>query len=301
MKPSHQSKKRLRHVGLGQWHRVAGQTVRDLWSVNILEWASSIALYGFISSFPLIIAMVIGFSTVADSSVLIEHTTNVLAAFIPEGGPEAGEILESAISERGRIGLFSLIIFFVSGRRVLGVLTKALNQVSDVQRREDSLLRRVGVELALLVGLVAFGFLALLAGPLLDIVWDTARFIPGPDHPAVRAMTIFMRTMAIMATFVLIYAFVPYGERLWRAVLMGASAATLLLLLAERAYDLFADRIWTNVGLLYGPLALAAILLSWLWCVAVITLAGGGFASHVKTMILERRSPEQTHQQHVEG
>jgi membrane protein len=103
-----------------------------------------------------------------------------------------------------------------------------------------------------------------------------------------------------MTTFVLVYAFVPYGERLWRAVLMGASLATVLLLLAERAYDLLAERIWTNISLLYGPLALAAILLSWLWSVSVITLAGGGFASHVKAMILERQSPERAHQRHVD-
>jgi membrane protein len=296
----HQRKSGLRSAGVRQWQQVVIQTARDLWSVNVLEWASSIAFYGFISTFPLIIGLLIVFSTVADSSSLTHHATNIIESFVPEGGPEAGEILESAVYERRRVGLLSLIIFFISGRRVLGVLTKALNQVSDVQRREDSFVRRAGVELALLVGLVAFGVLALLAGPLLGVLWDAARFIPGPDHPAVRAMTIGIRIMAIMTTFVLVYAFVPRGERLWRAVLTGAGVATVLLLLAERIYDLFADRIWTNIGLLYGPLALAAILLSWLWSVSVITLAGGGFASHVKSMILERQSPEQAHQQHVD-
>jgi membrane protein len=291
----------LRHVSPGQWHRVVLRTAQDLWSVNVLEWASSIAFYGFISTFPLIIAILIIVSSVADASSVAHHTTTILKTFIPEGGPEAGHILESAVAERRRIGLLSLGIFFVSGRRVLGVLTKALNQVSDVQRRDDSLMRRVAVELALLVGLVIFGLLALLAKPLLIVLWDTARFLPGPDAPTVRALSVVLRAIPIMATFALVYAFVPYGERLWRAVLVGAGAATVLLLLVRRLFDMFADRIWTNMGLLYGPLALAAVLLSWLWCVAVITLVGGGFASHVKTMILEHRSEEQTHHQHVEG
>jgi membrane protein len=289
------------HVTTRQWRRVIVRTARDLWSVNVLEWASSIAFYGFISTFPLIIAILIIVSTVADSSSVAHHTTNILETFVPEGGPEAGAILQSAVAERRRIGLLSLLVFFVSGRRVLGVLTKALNQVSDVHRRDDSLMRRAAVELALLVGLVVFGLLALLARPLLNVLWDTARFFPGPDAPAVRAMAVLLRAFPIMVTFGLVYAFVPYGERMWRAVLVGAGTATVLLMVARRIFDVFADRIWTNMGLLYGPLALAAVLLSWLWCVAVITLVCGGFASHVKMMILEQRSEEQTRQQHVEG
>jgi membrane protein len=301
MSTNHRRDNALRHVSTGQWRRVVVQTARDLWSVNVLEWASSIAFYGFISTFPLIIAILIVVSAVADSSSVADHTTSILETFIPEGGPEAGNILESAVSERRRIGLLSLLIFFVSGRRVLGVLTKALNQVSDVHRRDDSLVRRVVVELALLVGLVIFGLLALLARPLLNLLWDTARFVPGPDAPAVQAMALVLRVIPVMATFGLVYAFVPYGERLWRAVLVGAGAATVLLLLVRQIFDVFADRIWSNMGLLYGPLALAAVLLSWIWCVAVITLVGGGFASHVKMMILEQQSDEQTQQRHVGG
>jgi membrane protein len=286
---------------LAQWYRVIVRTVRDLWSVNVLEWASSLAFYGFISTFPLLIGMLIVASSIFDSGWVVEHATNVLDTFVPEGGEGVGEILESAVSERSRVGLVSLVIFFLSGRRVLGILTKALNQVSDVHRQDESLVRRIGVEAALLVGLVSFVLLAFLIRPLLDTMWNGVRFLPGPDTPAVGAVSGAARGVPIMAGFVLIYAYVPFGNRRWPAVMVGAGAATALLLLAEGVFSFFADRIWTNMGLLYGPLALAAVLLSWMWCMAVITLVGGGVASHVKMMILEQRSEERTRHQHVEG
>ena len=289
----------IRRVPAAQWLRVIVQTVRDLWSVNVLEWASSLAFYGFISAFPLLIGILIVESYVLDSPWLAQQVTGLLANFLPEGGAQAGDILESAVSERRRVGILSLVIFFFTGRRVLGVLTKGLNHVSDGDARKDSLVRRISIELALLVGLVAFVLLSLVTRPLLNLAWDTARFIPGPDNPAVTVMTGVFRVVPIVATFVLVYAFVPQGTRLWRAVLVGAGAATVLFLMAQAVFNLLAARIWDTLALLYGPLALAALLLSWIWYVAVITLVGGGFASHVKVMVLEQRSAEHAHQEHV--
>lgn len=291
----------LRRVGPREWFLVLVQTVRNLWSVNVLEWASSLAFYGFISAFPLLIGMLIVASYIVDAEWATHQANNLLSTYLPEGEAEIGDILDSAVSERRRVGIISLVIFFFTGRRVLGVLTQGLNHVSDVNKREVPLRRRVATELALFTGLVALGFLALMARPLLNVAWDAARFVPGPDDPAVRVVTAVLRVVPLLTIFVLVYAFVPYGKRLWRAVFVGAAAATGLFLIAEAMFNLLADRIWDNLGLLYGPLALAALLLSWIWYVAAITLICGGFASHIKVMLLEGGSVEDTRQLHVEG
>lgn len=291
----------LRRVSPGQWFHVIVHAVRDLWSVNVLEWASSLAFYGFISAFPLLTGILIVESYVVDSAWVARHLTDLLKGFLPEGGAQTGDILESAVSERRRVGILSLVIFFLTGRRVLGVLAKGLNHVSDVDQQDVSLLRRLATELALFTGLVTAGLLALTARPLLNLAWETARFIPGPDNPAVNVMTGIFRVIPIMATFVLVYAFVPHGTRLWRAVFIGAGTATTLFLIAQAMFNVMAGRIWNTLGLLYGPLALAALLLSWIWYVAVITLACGGFASHIKVMLLEGASVERSREQHVQG
>jgi uncharacterized BrkB/YihY/UPF0761 family membrane protein len=99
--------------------------------------------------------------------------------------------------------------------------------------------------------------------------------------------------------FTLVYAFVPQGDRLWRAALIGAGAATGLFLLAQGVFAVLSDVIWDNLSLLYGPLATAAVLLSWSWYVALITLAGGALASHIKVMILEDDSAQQAGRRHA--
>nr|MBA3529239.1 hypothetical protein [Propionibacteriaceae bacterium] len=59
------------------------------------------------------------------------------------------------------------------------------------------------------------------------------------------------------------------------------------------------DRIWPSMALVYGPLAVAALLLIWSWYAALITLAGAALASHVKTMLLEGHGPAETERRHA--
>lgn len=292
---------RLRDVPFSQWRRIVAQTARDLWAGSILEWSSSLAFYAFLSLFPLLIAILIVASYIVDAAWATERATDFLGRYLPEGGEEIGSIIESAVAERRRIGVLSFVILLFTGRRVLGVLTKGLNHVSDVDEQDDRLGRRIGVELSLVLGLVALGFLILAAPPLVDFTWHAIRIVPGSDGFQVTVVAGALRMLLLLAIFTLVYAYVPRGERIWRAVLIGAGTATALFVIAEGAFGMAGDRIRGNLTLIYGPLALAAILLSWAWYVAVITLVCGGFASHIKVMIFERGSAKQARQEHVHG
>jgi len=59
------------------------------------------------------------------------------------------------------------------------------------------------------------------------------------------------------------------------------------------------DRLWASFVLIYGPLALAALLLTWSWVVGLIVLFGGSLASHVKVMVIEEQSAEDAERLHV--
>ena len=283
-----------------RWRQVIGQSVRDLWSGSVLEWASSIAFYAFLSIFPLFIALLIAASYILDVDWATQRATQLLGSYLPEGEIQVGAIIADAIAARGHVGPLSFIVFLITGRRVLGVLTTGLNHVSDVAETEDRLKRRIGVEGALMLGVVVLMLLALSARPLVDLAWKTLRAVPGPDDLLLTALLAAVRVLLILTMFTLVYAFVPRGQRLWRAVLTGAATATALFLLTEGIFGVVADRIWQTLVLLYGPLALAALLLSWSWYVALITLVCGGFASHVKVMILEERSGGEARRRHVQ-
>jgi uncharacterized BrkB/YihY/UPF0761 family membrane protein len=153
---------------------------------------------------------------------------------------------------------------------------------------------------AMLLGLAALSLLALAARPLLQLAWTTGRVLPGPDHFLITDMVEAFRVLILLGIFTLVYAVVPRGERLWRAVFVGAGAATAFFLIAEALFGVVSHHIWDSLSLVYGPLALAALLLSWVWYVALITLVCGSLASHVKVMILEHASASQAGQRHVD-
>jgi membrane protein len=290
----------LRQIGLREWRLVAVQSLRDLSAGSVLEWASSLAFYGFISVFPLLIGILIVASTVVDAAWATHHATELLGHFLPEGDAQISKILDAAIAERQRVGLLSLPILMVTGRRILGVLTKGLNHVSDVSENDDPLRRRIAVELTLFTGVVGLILLALASRPVLRLAWGAVNVLPGPTSPLAGVLFGAIRILLLLTIFCLVYALVPRGERMWRASLAGAVLATAFYLMAEGIFGMVADHVWTNLRLIYGPLALAALLLSWTWYVSLITLVGGGFASHVKVMLLEQASPARARREHVE-
>lgn len=264
-----------------QWRSVIVQSLRDLWV------SSALAFYAVLSLFPLFITGMILASFVFDVDWATRQASDLLGLFLPSGREEIETIVTAAVAERGRVGILSLIVFVTTGRRILGALTKGLNHVSDVDEQRDTFRRRAVVELALVAGLIALGLLALAVQPLIDRVQEPLRATPGPYGLLVAIASGSVRAALLLLVFTLIYAFVPQGQRLWRAVLTGAAVATALFLLAQGVFAGLSDVVWDNLRLLYGPLATAALLLSWAWYVALITLAGGALASHIKVMILE--------------
>ena len=282
------------------WRHVTVQTARDLWAGSVLEWSASLAFYAVLSLFPLLIASMIVASYIVDVAWATDQAIDMLGQFLPEGEAEIEEIVTMAITERRRVGLLSFLVVLFTGRRVLGGLIKGLNHVSDVSEKDDTIKRKASIELALLAGLIVLVGLALASRRLLDLLWGTMRAIPGPDGLVIDGVGGLVRVVLLFLIFAAVYAFVPQGQRLWRPVLTGATLATLLFVAAQVVFSLLVDTIWTNLSLVYGPLALAALLLTWCWYVALITLVGAGFASHVKVMILEDRSSHEASDQHTE-
>ncbi|MDP9355403.1 MAG: YihY family inner membrane protein [Chloroflexota bacterium] len=276
------------------------QSIKDLKANNAPEWAAALAFYTLLSLFPLLLAGATVASYFVDASWAVDRITQLLGEFVPRGEIEVEQIVDGAIAERGRVGLLSVVVLLATGRRVLGALVKALNLMSDVDERKDSLIRRALLELGLLFGLGGLILLALSARPLLSPVWSALDVLPGPLSLVARPALVIVRGLLLLATFYLIYAIIPRGERVRKAALIGAIAATLLFLLARVVFLFFTGHLWANFNLIYGPLAVAAILMLWAWYVALITLFGASLASHAKTMLIEDQTAAEAASEHVE-
>jgi len=282
-----------------RWWTVLIQTGRDLWAANALELAAALAFYAVLSLFPLLLAGAVLAATIVDPAWATERVAELLGEFLPRGEVEVEAIVQDAVAERGRVGIVSVGIFLLTGRRVLGALTKALDVVSDVDEQADPLRRRALAEAALLAGLTVAAVLALLSGPLLNAAWAAADTAPGPQRVAYEIVTGGLRAGLILGTFFLVYTVIPRGRRHARSALAGAVAATLLFLAAGTIFGIVLDRAWPTMELVYGPVAIATLLLVWCWYVALITLVGAGLASHVKTMLLEGHGAAETERRHA--
>jgi uncharacterized BrkB/YihY/UPF0761 family membrane protein len=211
---------------------------------------------------------------------------------------DVAPLVSNAIAARGQTSLFAIVLWVFAGRRIFGALVTALDRVSDVDARQETVTRRALVEVAALIGVGLLFAASVIVRPLLALFWgledegDGVFTVPWLIGAGVHALVLF-------AAFFALYAVVPRGERNYRAVAIGAAVATCLALLLRVGVVILFDQFWASYALMYGPLALAAIMLTWSWVFGLIVLFGASLASHVKVMVFEGRSAAEAESRHV--
>lgn len=281
------------------WRRVITRSVADLFANDGLTWAASLAFYTLLSAFPLVIAIIIVASYVTDPAWVAERIIDAVNEFVPSESLDPQAILDSAVRERDRLGIVAAAIVLVSGRRVLGTLVVAFDRMSDVDQADDPIRRRSLLELALVGGLVVLAAIAVSTRPALAFVERAVGLTPASAEVIGRIATELSQTVLIFLALTLVYAVVPLGTRLWRAVLIAAAVTTALFLATRAAVTAVVTLIWSAIETIYGPLALAVFLLTWVYWVAVVVLFGASLSSHIKVMLIEGASVAETRRRHV--
>jgi membrane protein len=278
--------------------QVLRQTLRDVWSGQAMEWAAALACYGVLSVFPLLLAGAVVASYVVPPSVVTARLSAFVEGILPAGVVDVDPIVAAAIAARGQVGLSVIVLWVLAGRRILGALVTALDRVSDVDAHHETVRRRALVELIALAGIGLLFLVALVARSLLGFVWE-AVWGTGASTPLSWVVGATVHGFLLTVAFFALYTVVPHGDRNWRAALIGAIAATILVLVVRAIFLAVLDRLWASFELIYGPLALAALLLTWGWFLGLIILFGGSLASHVKVMVIEGRSASEAERRHV--
>jgi membrane protein len=278
--------------------QVLRQTLTDLWAAQVMELAAALAFYGVLSLFPLVLAGAALASWVVPAAVVSKQLATFVESAVPPELVDVAPLVSNAIAARVQTGLFAVILWVLAGRRIFGALVTALDRVSDVDARQETIARRALVEVVALAGVGLLFAAAVIVRPVLALLWDTsvgaaAIFsVPWLIGAGVHALVLF-------AAFFALYSVVPHGERNYHAVAIGACVATCLALVLRVGVMALFGRFWSSYALMYGPMALAAILLTWSWVFGLILLFGGSLASHVKVMVFEGKNAEETEARHV--
>lgn len=278
--------------------QVLRRTLADVWAAQVMELAAALAFYGVLSLFPLVLAGAALASWVFPATVVSTRLATLVETTVPPDLVDVGSLVSGAIAARGQASLFAIVLWVLAGRRIFGALVTALDRVSDVDARQETVVRRALVEIAALAGVALLFAAAVTVQPLLELFWGpqdgaggifTARWLIGAGAHA----------LVLFAAFFALYAVVPHGERNYRAVAIGATAATCLALLLRVGVMVLSGQLWSSYTLMYGPLALAALMLTWSWVFGLIVLFGASLASHAKVMVFEGRSAEEAESRHV--
>src|SRR5919107_844427 len=135
------------HGGDASAPQVLRRTLRDVWAGQAMEWAAALAFYGVLSVFPLLLAGAALASYVVSPSVVTARLSAVVEGVLPAGVVDVDPIVSAAIAARGQVGLLVIVLWVLAGRRIFGALVTALDRVSDVDARHETVRRRALVEL----------------------------------------------------------------------------------------------------------------------------------------------------------
>jgi membrane protein len=241
---------------------------------HIKDMAASIAFFSFLSLFPLALGMIALASSVLKSEQLREQVIVWVNEFFPVGADFVTQNIESLVRLRGAAGLASIAVLFWSARKMVGAISRGVNNALEQQRSHAfylSPLRNFGLVLA--VSLLMFGTIAL--SPLADLVSGLELTVLdgywGGLIDVVGGHLVSAASTGVMIGCV--YILVPYHRPGWREVWPGLVTATLLIELGKKAFVFYVDNV-SSMDALYGSISSIIVLMLWLYFFGRILLYG---------------------------
>lgn len=276
--------------------RLLIQSGKDLLTDDGPQWAAAVAYYALLSVFPLLLSGASIAALFVDQDWAIGRLTEAVGPFLPSGESYIDRTVRGAVEARGPAGLLSTLLLLISGSRVFGTLTRALNIAFDVDTNY-SFWKRWLVELGMVLTLGLMFLAALISGPALALVSKLTHLPVELSGAAFWILRWLAPPVLLALSLTLCYRFVPRKRPDWTAAAGGGCLAALLLTLAQPLFGYYL-REFAGYNLIYGALSAGIALLVWAWIGAVIVLFGGEVASHMQMMWLEGQSARQVQDRH---
>jgi membrane protein len=274
---------------VGAARSVLADALKDSYEDNLLHWSAAVAFYAALSFAPLLFIILTASSLFTDADWAAGRLATILGNFLPdESEQQLRDFVSNASRSRGRVGLLSGLAFLYTGTRVFSALARAIYVIYDFEE-EHQLVRQLATQLVMLLTLGMAFLVALSSRYFFEVLTGAVGFLPsGEQQAAERLLSGLIQVGLLLIAFGLIYRFIPSREREWRPAVIGGAVATLLFIMVRPVFLFYLDR-FGQQDLVYGSLASLAILLLWIWIVAIITLFGAEIANSVKRLNGNRR------------
>ena len=253
--------------GAGRAARVVWTAVTNFVDQEGMQWSGAVAFYLVLSVPPLVIAAFSVAVAVAGEAAARDFVTSQVTQFLPAQEDVVRQIASRTISVTGAAVPVSLAFLLFSGSRVFATLIAVIN-VMWQELPQPGFWRRQVVRVAMLV---TTGVLLAVAGAI-----DVAIAIIGNEVPApvaTLAQSQLLPAALLVAALLLLFKTVPRGAASWSSALTGAVAGAVMLRIAQAGFTAYLATV-ANFKSAYGPIAGAAIVMTWaLVASAIILLA----------------------------
>ena len=259
--------------------RVARRAVVGFISHEALQYAGSMAYFGLLSLFQLLVLAVVVGSFILGEGEARAFVVGQVQAGSPLDGETVGDVIDAVIESRGGMTIFSILFLLWGALGLFSAMSTGIARVFETAPPrgfvQDKL---VGLLLMGLTGLLAVASVAIgiVTGILQEAASAALRSIPGGET-AVWLIGLVVPIVLIFAAFWVIYRVVPNRPIAWTEVLPGAIVATLLWTVLRYGFTFYATNI-ANYESAFGPISTGITLLVFIYFASVIVLLGAEFA-----------------------
>lgn len=232
------------------------------------HYAPAIAFNAFVAIFPITLGLVALLLIASPGKVVTRSVEHIILEAFPVGTrADIARLIYSAVKHPKTVGFLSLLAMLWSCSALFSCIGGALNALHGVTGRNVIKQRLMGLRLSLML----LGTIVCLV--LLEIISD--------QHKLPRTPVIGVAAAGIVLTVLVafIYQTAPNTQVPFRQALPGALIATLLIEAVTLAFPLYAS-LSAEISTLGRGLAIALVLLGWLYLVAHMLLMGAYINDH---------------------
>jgi membrane protein len=280
---------------LPRWMLIPGWAARDFLIDEGLHWSASIAFYGVLSIFPLVLAGVDIASWFTNPQGASQQASQILQHVMPHADA-VRDIIDKAVATRHRTGLIALLFLLYAGGRVFAVLIRTLNIACDLNETYG-FFQGLLVEVGMLLSIGLLFLAALVSNFLAPAVGDLFASIPQERSIIVALISWTLPSVLLLGGYLCLYKFVPRHRCNWQSSLLGALAATAGCDVARPLFTVYVSKL-ASYSQIYGWLTIGILFMIWAQVIAIITIYCGELASHIQMIVYDGISGEEVSRRH---
>jgi membrane protein len=255
--------------------RVARRALEGFLRHEALQYAGSMAYFGVLSIFQLLVLGVVVFSLFLGDERARAFVLEQVQAGSPLDPATINGVIDAVIQSRGGITIISGAFLFWSALGVFSSLSSGIERAFESPKRRPFLQDKlVGLFLMAITGVLAVGSLVIgiATGIVQAATADVLARLPG-GGVALGVIGLVVPAILIFVAFAAIYRIVPNRHVSLREIWPGALVAALLWTVLRFGFTYYATRI-AHYDSAFGPISTGVTLLVFLYFASVIVLIG---------------------------